>query len=1601
MLLKKVLFFILLLLGSSKGWAQLTAAFSADRVAGCAPIRVVYTNESAGSPTSYRWDLGNGNISTSKDPSTTYFAPGTYTIKLTIYKGTDSAVITKTNFITVYGIPVVNFSASPLIGCAPMPVQFTDASSPGSGTITNRQWDFGDGFLGVGANPIHSYKSAGTFRVTLTVTNNFGCSFSDSRFNYITAYDSLISNFGVIAPANCVIPATFRFVDSSLGPGITSWRWDFGDGDSSNQRNPSHTYANSGTYDVRLTIRNSNGCTATRIKMRVVNAGNNQADFTGPVSVCLNKPVTFVNTSQPGNRLDSAKWFFSNGTSFRGIDGTATFTALGTYDVKLVSYFGGCKDSITKSISVLPATSAAFTASPTGACRAPLTVRFTNATPGGTVVKWFFGNGDSSTANNPVYTYRSQGVFDVTLIIRNPSGCLDTLVMPDFIKVQPPRLFGISGLPYLGCFPWTNKFVADGSWPEAVASYEWDFGDGTTSTAISPTHTYPDTGYYTVKLKITTVSGCTDTISSFVQGGLKPKANFVADPRIVCPMDEVSYTDLSTGRIDSWDWAFGDGGKSSEKDPKYRYNDTGSMTVTLIIGSRGCKDTISFDKYIYVKPPIARFNDSVVCSNQFAHYFTDNSVGATYWKWFIGTDSFETRDLNYTFKDTGAYYVRLYVSDTSCFHETGKTIYVLNEKANFTIDDSSSCLSTIKKFTVQGPNTHSWNIKGYRWDFGSGRFVTRDSNVVVMTYTTEGIRNMRLAITDLNDCSDTIKYTLNVKFNGPKVNFTPPVSFICAGNPVTFTDSTQTLATNPIKQWKWNFGDGSKDTIFTSPPFNHIYKRAGVYDVKLSVIDDLGCRDSLLRPKAVIVYEPKADFYSPDTIICVNAPVKFFNRSTGRGLRSAWEFGNGLKSTLFEPQTRYPVEGFYDVKLIVTDSLNCVSELIKPRYIMVADAKAAFAVSDSFTTCPPLLVNFTNSSTNSRLSSWDFGNGNSSSLDDPAHTFTTPGNFMVKLKVTGNGGCTDSAYKPIIIQGPSGVFRYGPLTGCPPLKVDFVSNAINTKVITWDFSDGESTVTTDSITSHIYNVPGDFVPKVIFSDDIGCKLPILGPDTIRLKGAKANIKSLPKYSYCDTTTVAFFDSTITNDIITFFEWNFGDGQTSSDRNPTHFYGSTGNYQVTFEVRTQSGCVSRDTLPQPIIVAPTPILNILDQPQLCVPVKITFQGVWANADTSKMTWQWNFGNGGSSPAFNPPVETYTRTGTYPISLIGQNRYGCADTVLSQIVVNDTPRIVAGPAAYLCLGDQAVLTTSGGRRYIWDTNLSLSCQICPNPIARPVQNQIYRVTGIDSNGCRSTDTVLIRVKPPASLSVGPGDTLCLGESFELKSSGTERFAWTPTTGLAAPGSPNTRVTPIVGNHRYMVIGYDTLGCFYDTGYIDLVVYPIPKFDIVESRISAPTGTVLTLATTSSIDINRWRWSPPYGLTCIDCPEPTLTVTRATTYTANVSNQGGCIAADNVTIVPTCTAENIYIPNTFSPNGDGQNDLFYPRGRGIAGIKSMMIFNRWGQLMYERKDFAINDPSVGWNGSFNGKALTPDVYVYMIDVVCENNVVFNLKGNVTLLK
>jgi len=124
-------------------------------------------------------------------------------------------------------------------------------------------------------------------------------------------------------------------------------------------------------------------------------------------------------------------------------------------------------------------------------------------------------------------------------------------------------------------------------------------------------------------------------------------------------------------------------------------------------------------------------------------------------------------------------------------------------------------------------------------------------------------------------------------------------------------------------------------------------------------------------------------------------------------------------------------------------------------------------------------------------------------------------------------------------------------------------------------------------------------------------------------------------------------------------------------------------------------------------------------------------------------------------------------------------------------------------------------------------------------------------------------------------------------------------------------------------------------------------------------------------------------------------------ATTYTLKTYTDKGCEATDSVRVIVLCDGSQLFIPNTFTPNGDGQNDYFYPRGLGLAVVKSMRVYSRWGEKVFEVTELALNDERRGWNGNFNGRQMNPDTYVYIIEATCDTGSPIMWKGDVTLVR
>jgi gliding motility-associated-like protein len=170
---------------------------------------------------------------------------------------------------------------------------------------------------------------------------------------------------------------------------------------------------------------------------------------------------------------------------------------------------------------------------------------------------------------------------------------------------------------------------------------------------------------------------------------------------------------------------------------------------------------------------------------------------------------------------------------------------------------------------------------------------------------------------------------------------------------------------------------------------------------------------------------------------------------------------------------------------------------------------------------------------------------------------------------------------------------------------------------------------------------------------------------------------------------------------------------------------------------------------------------------------------------------------------------------------------------------------------------------------------------------------------------------------------------------------------------------------------------------------------------STLTTRTGTPVQIPATYFGGVVSYNWNNPESLNCTDCPEPVASPKTDTRYKVSFVDTNGCRNYGNVQVVVFCNNDNVFVPNTFSPNGDGSNDIFYVRGRGLNRVKSLRVFNRWGQVVYEKMNFAVNDASAGWNGTYNGAKPVPDVYIYQMEVWCDNSTIVKFEGNIALIQ
>jgi len=567
------------------------ADFSATPAQGIAPLTVQFDDLSEGTVTAWSWNFGDGSSASVPAPQHV-FAPGVYDVALTVSGPSGSHTRTRAGYVVSEDLaPGAAFTADVTSGFAPLTVQFQDAST---GLVNEWSWNFGDGSSASSAAPQHLFTEPGTYTVALTASGPYGVD-TETRTAWITVEDPTPTADFVASPTSGLAPLVVAFEDRSSGL-ITSWSWDLGDGASANVAAPSHVYELAGTYAVTLTVGGPFGSDSLTLAAAVVALEPPPTAQFEPSVTSGFAPLALGFTSQSSGEITSYSWNFGDGTTSSEADPAHVYAAPGLYSVTLTvsGPTGTGSETKTDLVTVLDATPVADFGSDVTGGYVPLAVTFEDRSQGMiTAWSWEFGDGAISTDRDPVHVYATVGSYTPRLTVQGPLGSSTSEAPAPIVVAWEPPLAAFALDATEGIAPLAIQFEDQSTGD--ITQWNWSFGDGASSSAPSPAHLYTIPGTYTVSLSVSGPAGNSveTKVGHVTVRWPAPVASFDCGPRTGMAPMSVSFADLSTGNITSWNWSFGDGTTSRARFPVKNYTRTGSFTVSLSVRGPGGTHSVS------------------------------------------------------------------------------------------------------------------------------------------------------------------------------------------------------------------------------------------------------------------------------------------------------------------------------------------------------------------------------------------------------------------------------------------------------------------------------------------------------------------------------------------------------------------------------------------------------------------------------------------------------------------------------------------------------------------------------------------------------------------------------------------------------------------------------------------------------------------------------------------------------------------------------------------------------------------------------------------------------------------------------------------------
>lgn len=660
------------------------------------------------------------------------------------------------------------------------------------------------------------------------------------------------------------------------------------------------------------------------------------------------------------------------------------------------------------------------------------------------------------------------------------------------------------------------------------------------------------------------------------------------------------------------------------------------------------------------------------------------------------------------------------------------------------------------------------------------------------------------------------------------------------------------------------------------------------------------------------------------------------------------------------------------------NSANCNLAVFKFNMETVVAHTTVSAASPVCTI--PYSYNFTNLSTLTDVFYWDFGDGTNDTVSNPTHYFTTPGTYTVMLVAIDTTVCGkhDTVYLSVFVPNPFILAPIPDTTLClgQNINVDLTLPGVS---YVWSPTGDVSSPTASNViitpsNTTTYSAIGTNTDGCI--DTTSITINLLKPTTADFDIA---------FDSCFIpATMTFTNNSLGTDS---YFWDFGDGFTSTLQNPVHDYTSPGNFIITLITIDTNICGFNDTMQMPVFI-PTPlVITVTGASQICLGASSALQVTGGDQFT------WTPSTGLDFTNVSNPIASPTTNTNYNVVVVDTN--GCSDTANFPITVIQPPVADFISVFTPCIIPNNVVfnnLSTNSSNFIW---LLDGVVVNGTDITHLFDSAgTYTITmiAVDTSVCGFNDTMSMTIflPPPAQATATGGDTICIGESVNVSATGGSTFYWYPPSYFNDNTLQNPVLTP-PATGDYFVVVTDTNGCS-DTASVPIVIYPIPILDAGNDFIYDFGQGPFFYPTIPST--GTYYWTPSTGLSCTNCLSPEATPEVSTVYYLYYTDLYGCEYVDSLEVLVTPT---VYVPNAFTVDGDGTNEIFWPILTNVIDYE-VFIFDRWGELIFNTKDL-----TVGWDGTFKGIKCKEDVYVWKIKYISDLDpiTIHEVMGHVTLLR